>query len=157
MKFLRQLLGLPEPDSPRRLIPTSHWAGYFATLIGAQIARSGLAELRQMAAFISKTDNRPGLCGGEDGKLPKMTGDPDVLAYCYLKDVPAFTRIAPTIERLIQLSASNAQLLAKYTLDRSYMQESVDTIVESQMVDQIAFGIACELEERVKQLHERNA
>ena len=157
MSFLRKLLGLSEPGSLRRVIPTSRWAGHFASLIAAQIAQSGLTELRQMAAFISRTDNRPGLCGGEDGKLPNMTDDPDVLVYCYLKDVPTFTSIAPTIERLIQLSASNAQILAKYTGNRSYMEQSVDSIVESPMVDQIAFGIACELEEKVKRLCDHNA
>jgi hypothetical protein len=152
MSFLRKLLGLSEPESLPRVIPTSHWAGHFASLIAAQIPRSGLTELRQMAAFISRTDNRPGLCGGQDGKLPNMADDPDVLVYCYLKDVPTFTSIAPTIERLIQLSAIEAEILAKYTTDSSHMQQSLNDIVESPMVDQIAFGVACELEEKVKQL-----
>jgi len=48
------------------------------------------------------------LCGGADGRLPDMTDDPDVLVYCYLKDVSAFTTIGATIERLLQLSARNA-------------------------------------------------
>jgi hypothetical protein len=48
------------------------------------------------------------LCGGADGRLPDMTDDPDVLVYCYLKDVSAFTTIGAPIERLLQLSARNA-------------------------------------------------
>ena len=100
MSFLRKLLGLSEPESLPRVIPTSHWAGYFATLIAAKIAQSGLRELPQMAAFINRRGNRPGLCGGDGGKLPNMTDDPDVLVYCYLKDNSTFTSLAPTIERL---------------------------------------------------------
>ncbi len=149
MSFLRKLLGLSEPESLPRVIPTSHWAGYFASLIAAKIAQSGLRELRQMAAFINRRDNRPGLCGGEDGKLPNMTDDPDVLVYCYLKDIPTFTSLAPTIERLIQSSARQTQILAKYT-DSSCMQESLDSIAQLPMVDQIALGVARELEEKAK-------
>jgi hypothetical protein len=74
------------------------------------------------------------------------------LVYCYLKDIPTFTSLAPTIERLIQLSASQAQILAKYT-DSSSMQESLDSIAQLPMVDQIAFGVARELEEKAKQLY----
>jgi hypothetical protein len=157
MNFLRKLLGASEPQSVRRVIPTSAWTGHLAGLIAANIARSGLAELRNMAAFISRTDHRPALCGGTDGKLPDMTDDPDVLVYCYLKDVLAFTRIGATIERLLQLSASNAALLTKHAPDTSYMQDSVEDISQSPMVDQIAFGVALYLEEKVKRLYERNA
>jgi hypothetical protein len=126
--------------------------GLFRQFDCGKIAQSGLRELGQMAAFINRRDNRPGLYGGDDGKLPNMTDDPDVLVYCYLKDIPTFTSLAPTIERLIQLSASQAQILAKYT-DSSSMQESLDSIAQLPMVDQIAFGVARELEEKAKQLY----
>src|SRR5262249_41745152 len=136
MSLFRKLFGLPEPPQQPRIIPTSHWSGYLATLIAAQISRSGLADLRQMAAFIHKMDNRPGLCGNSQSKLPDMTNKPDVLVYCYLKDVPTFEKNAAMIERLPELSTKQAQTLAETTGDASYLSNPYEDVLQLPVIDQ---------------------
>jgi hypothetical protein len=153
MSFIRKLLGLSEPEHETALpqIPTSKWAGYLASLIASTIERSGLADLPEMAAFVSRTDNSVGLCGGRDDKLPDMTDDPDVLVFCYIKDSPGFRRNADTIGKLLELNAKSAEMLAKGTGEdiNILLRQQDDDILQSPMIDQMAFSVACELERRL--------
>ena len=157
MNFFRKLLGIPEPSHAPRFIPTKDWSGIFASMIASIIANYGMTQLRQTAAFISRTDNGPGLTRMPDGGLPVMTDDPDVLVYCYLKDLPTFVEQAAKLERIIELNATQKGILAKYTTDKEILNQCDGDVLQDTGIDLIAFHLALELEEKVAQLNNRNA
>ena len=151
MNELIKIFAEPESRKLPPVIPTSEWTSHFCALVAAKIADSGVADLREMTAFIRKPDNRPGLCGGRDCQLPDLSADPDVLVYCYVKNVSAFTSHAAMIERLLELGRERVQVYAKYGIEGDDLTGVAD-IVNSTLVDQIAFGIACELDEQIQHL-----
>jgi hypothetical protein len=144
----------PETGELPPVIRTSDWTSHFSALIAAQIAESRLADLKETAAFISRADNRPGLCGDRDCTLPDLIDDPDVLVYFYLKDIPTFAANAEMIERLLELDRQSAQILAKYA-GGADEQNGLGDILNSPMIEQIAFGVASCLEEKVSHPNDR--
>ena len=158
MNFFKKLLGASEPErqyEPPR-IPASKWSGYLGTLIEATIAESGVAALKQVAAYVNTTNFGVGLCSGEDGILPDMTNDSDVLVYCYLKDVPNFSENTAVITRILEAHAASLKILAEATGDKSYLSRVNENLSQMPMIDRLAFNTALELERKIEESPMKN-
>lgn len=156
MGFFKRLFGLSESKQPNVPchIPTHRWHEHIFVGIDNTISNSGLRELPQMAAYVDKRDNYARLCAGQNGALPNMTNNPDVLVYCYLKDVSTFVKISEVIGKILESTEKQAQILKEcgLALDASRLQ--TDTASLEPMIDQIAFHVATELVRKLEQLDE---
>ena len=79
-------------------IPTQHWSGYIAPLLEAIIVDDGLQALRTAAVLVRRSDNGVGATWSRDDSPATIPPDPDILAYCYVKDAQEFDGTFSSLE-----------------------------------------------------------
>jgi hypothetical protein len=147
MRFLKRHFDFPAAENlgDSRLVPAWQWHGHIAESLRAVLADSGVDGLRNTAAYISRDDNRPILCVGNDSDLQALKTDPDVLVYCYIEPLQSFDLLAESIARYMDLVTNSAQVQAN--------ANEYDTIAiefaRQAMVDQLASKLASILQAEV--------
>lgn len=106
--------------------------------------------LALMAVSVDRRNNRPTLRGGQNGSLPDMSNDHDVLVFCYLKDVPTFAENTAMIRKMIDLETKENELIARALGEKSELLGRGGLWKKMAMVDQIALHAATELEKGVE-------